>query len=170
MKKSHSFLHVNWCHTGNILVLSTGYIEIYMSTVLTKNWTLLQCHLLMGIISSISNGSLAALRIQWDVFKLSASYWLRKSSQDLLGSVSGCLMKVGICFYTKADTVLKERRNGFWYWSASYKLRSVGRVTFSPWTLVCFVKQVLHVFSHRKNSWWLPQFIINSWWKDKNYN
>lgn len=91
MKKSHSFLHVNWCHTGNILVLSTGYIEIYMSTVLTKNWTLLQCHLLMGIISSISNGSLAALRIQWDVFKLSASYWLRKSSQDLLGSVSGCL-------------------------------------------------------------------------------
>lgn len=64
---------------------------MYMSTVLTKNWTLLQCHLLMGLISSISNGSLAALRIQWDVFKLSASYWLRKSSQDFLGSISGCL-------------------------------------------------------------------------------
>lgn len=91
MKKSHSFLHVNWCHPGNILVLSTGYIEMYMSTVLTKNWTLLQCHLLMGLISSISNGSLAALRIQWDVFKLSASYWLWKSSQDFLGSISGCL-------------------------------------------------------------------------------
>ena len=79
MKKSHSFLHVNWCHTGNILVLSTGYIEIYMSTVLTKNWTLLQCHLLMGIISSISNGSLGfsgmSLRLSHIIACIRRSWW-----------------------------------------------------------------------------------------------
>lgn len=141
MKKSHSFLHVNWCHPGNILVLSTGYIEMYMSTVLTKNWTLLQCHLLMGLISSISNGSLAALRIQWDVFKLSASYWLWKSSQDFLGSISGCLNEGWHMFIYKGWHSFGRKEKWVLVLICLLQICDLRHITFSPWNLVCFVKQ-----------------------------
>ena len=50
---------------------------------------------------------------------MSLSYQLPTDCENhlrtFLGASVDVQMKVDICLYTKANTVLEERRNGFWY-------------------------------------------------------